>query len=658
MEVVVGLQHQPLRHRIGVLHHVVTARIGGDQRGAPIHEGVLALAHGQRVVGEPLLARVHDAVPVLVVEDVAFEAGPPARQGQDPHVDHLANTHGDVDEVEDVVEPLVPPGERVVARRHVLDVEGAVGIAPSHPDDRVPVGEIGERHPGSGIGLSIFPPCSPPQIPPGNATPPFSRHVDLHLVDDALDGAAPSRQGVQGRSRDVAEDDRREGLAGDDELGVEAGGALHDPGVPVEVSFQRRGLDPAGAVRGRDREGVAVRSEVWDLELALDCGASGREASVLDHRQAGRVDGTPARSVDGQDRPHIDASTHHVALAQADPGAAQGRTVDVRRHLAQVVGDVPLEPRQAVLGGQVRRSVHGRDVLEDGGLDGGVRQRVGLHPDGDVRRPAAHREVLPVDLVPVGEHRDEVPAVRERQREVRLIPLRVDRGGARDSGDGRPQAGRRIPGVLRTAAAAGRRRPLARRAGVVDVHEVAELSDRRAVLGAHDAQVQRVGLRLGVRGHPDGKAPGDEQSHHAGGDPVDPVLHGSLAGARAPARKGAAGAVACARRRCYGVPVASGGAGSWRGSRALPLIGGAPRRGGLADLARSPGVNGKPAHFVCTGKYPVVEIPRRRVAVHASCDKTDHMERPGGSLVHSTCNGPFDGAATSAPCASATPPRG
>ena len=165
------------------------------------------------------------------------------------------------------------------------------------------------------------------------------------------------------------------------------------------VAFQRGGLDPAGAVRRRDREGVAVRAEVGDLDLAFDDGPS-RGGPAFDHRQARASTGWGnARRVDRSDRTDIDAAAHDIARAQARPGAAQRVAVDVGRDLAEVVGDVPLEARQAVLGRKVGRAVDGRDVLEHRGLDLRVGQREWLHLDGDVdRRPPATVKCSPSSL--------------------------------------------------------------------------------------------------------------------------------------------------------------------------------------------------------------------------------------------------------------------
>ena len=74
------------------------------------------------------------------------------------------------------------------------------------------------------------------------------------------------------------------GLAGDDELGVEAGRALHHPGVPVVVAFERRRLDPAGPGRRDEGQRVAVRSEVRDRQDAVGV-AQALAADRLDGRE-------------------------------------------------------------------------------------------------------------------------------------------------------------------------------------------------------------------------------------------------------------------------------------------------------------------------------------------------------------------------------------
>ena len=210
---------------------------------------------------------------------------------------------------------------------------------------------------------------------------------------------------------------------------------------------------------------------------------------------------------------------------------------------------MPLEPGQAVLGRQVGGAVDRRDVLEDGRLDGGVGQRVGLHPhlDGAGRRGRQrHGEVLPVDLVAVGQHRHEVAPVRQRQpapgREVGLVPLGVDRARSRDAGDRGPQARGGIARARRAAPVG--RGPLRRDAGVVDVDDVLEGRDGRgSVGGAHHLEGHGL-LRLGRRGRGGGEDRDDEQTtehadqaHGNCGDPVHSGLHGSLAGVRPSARR-------------------------------------------------------------------------------------------------------------------------
>ena len=398
--------------------------------------------------------------------------GPPTGQRQDAHVDHgVGRPDRHVDEVEDGVLRFVPPGQRVGAGTNVGDAELAVGVALAGPDDGVAdscIAEAGQRDPGSVDRLVDHGALkSAPDLAGQTAHTARGGHIDLDEVDNALDGGGSVQGPVRDRllklaarigphrgirRRNVAEDDGRERFAGDDELGVQAGGAFHDPRVPVVVAFERGGLDPAGTIRRRDRQRVAVRADVGDPDLAFDDGAGrcgrggGRTAD-----QHGALEGVVRTCLAGADDERRDAAARHhagwhvgrraapgrvvrlhhadvlavahdIAGAQAAAGFAQRAAIDVGRHFTERVGDVPLEAGEAMLGRQVGSAVDRRDVLEDGGLNGRVGQRRGLqidrhqavgngdsiHEDGRAR----HREVLAVEFVAFGQHRDQVAAVR------------------------------------------------------------------------------------------------------------------------------------------------------------------------------------------------------------------------------------------------------
>ena len=198
-----------------------------------------------------------------------------------------------------------------------------------------------------------------------------------------------------------------------------------------------------------------------------------------------------------------------------------------------------------MLGRQVGRAVDGRDVFEDGGLDLRVGQRRGLQFDQDFARRSAGRfafpgdgatvdgEVPAVELVAVGEHRDQVAAVGhvgQSGYHVCLRALRVDRAVARCAGNRGPQATVRVARVLRTAAGAGCRRSLCGLAGVVDVDQVlvgrdgCALDDWRRVRGlgssADHSQCHGGRLRRGDTGQrKDREDAGGERNRSNDSDP-------------------------------------------------------------------------------------------------------------------------------------------
>ena len=497
--VAVGLFDEPLGHRVGALEAVVAVGVGGDQRRATIHQRVLSLAHRQGEVGHPGLAGVLDAVAVVVVEDVAVDLRPPAVDGQDAHVDDLAAGDADVDQVEDVVLRLVPPGEGVVAVGHVRDVEGAVGVSLAHVYGGVELGCAGQcgqsdprlvdRRVDLGAGESA-------EDLAGLANATLGGHVHVDAVDDTLDlTGSGSRRQCGGRNE--PEEDGRERLAALGELGVEAGRAFHDPCIPVVVALERGGLHPVGAVWRRCGERVAVRPEVRERQHACGvaealsarvCGV--RRRGVVRCNQLGLVDDVVGREpADLFDVVRADRVAEHVG-----------------DDLAEVVLDLAGEPGEAVLDRQVGCAVDRRDVFEDLRLDRGGRQRRGLQLNVDrVGVGHRHREVHTVELEAVGEHGDQVAAVGQRRQggnpactEVALVALGVDRRRGGDAHRG-PVTTLRIPGVARRASGRAPRlvRVLLGRAGVVDVDDVLErgdrvtLDDRRPRLGALAGDVQR-----------------------------------------------------------------------------------------------------------------------------------------------------------------------
>ena len=264
--VVIGLEHKPLVERIGALEEVVARLVGGGRGRAAVHERVPARSQRQAEVRDAGLAGILAPVPVGVVEDVALERRAPAGDRQDAHVDRLAAVHGHVGQLEDVVLGLVPVGQLVRAVGDVRDGEGPVAVATPHPDRGVAATEIGEHDPRLVDLVVDLGAGHPAAAVAGQIQAAGRRHIDVDGVDDALDRPMATGHELVGwvvpvrgrRTGDVPEDDGREGLAGDDELGVEAGRPLHHPGVPVVIALEGRRLDPAGPGRRHQGERVAV----------------------------------------------------------------------------------------------------------------------------------------------------------------------------------------------------------------------------------------------------------------------------------------------------------------------------------------------------------------------------------------------------------------
>ncbi len=439
--VVVGFEDDPLRQRVGVLEDVVALRVGAHRGGAAVHQRVLALAEREAEVRHARLAGVLLPVAVRVVEDVAVDLGEPSGQRQDAEVLVLAGGDRHLDQVQDVVLVLVPVGERVAAHRHAGDRERTRRrVRPDELDGLVLVAEIRERDPGI---LDRRVDLGAAQAAPdraGEAGAPLGRDIDLGSRDNARDrprlDAGACGEGVcrelpvrgvrggclvlAGEARDVAEDRERERLAGDHELRVVTGRALHQPGVPVVVALEGGRLDPALARRGDRGHRVAVRPEVRDLQEAPG-----------DRRVRGCLPEVVVVTSDSalDDAIHVRvAAEAFAALAQDDGPAvnplvpvgaraglvrrAQRIAEDVRVDLAEVVGKPAGEAGDAVLA-RVVLAVRRRHVGEDLRGRRCRGQRQGLERDLDHAGVSRDTERRAVQLVPVGEHGDEVAAVRQ-----------------------------------------------------------------------------------------------------------------------------------------------------------------------------------------------------------------------------------------------------
>ena len=240
--------------------------------------------------------------------------------------------------------------------------------------------------------------------------------------------AGSHRQRVGGLHK--AKDGPGEGLAGDDELVVQAGAGLLQPGVPALGAFQGRGLDPVGAVGRDDEHVVAQRADVGDDDMPL--------ASL-----------THSPPVPGIGIGLPSASNRMSPLPSLSILGAQRVAKEVGRDLAgDVVECGPRNPARPCSAGAsnwplvidlssktlMTISAGGRGRGWTGNLDqAGLFQR--------------HGKVLAVDLVAVGQDRDEVLARRQvdahRLVQVVLVALGVDRRPAGNGAHARPVAARR-----------------------------------------------------------------------------------------------------------------------------------------------------------------------------------------------------------------------
>ena len=415
-------------------------------------------------------------------------------------------------------------GDHVVARRDARDRERAVGVAAHDGGGDVAALQARERDPrpadrAVGLGAGV-----------AGAVGAVVREATLRGVVDAClhDAADDGADVVRVRVRLVARADEagrrpRGGLARVEELGVVAGRALLDPGVPVGAALERRRLDPvlvaAGGLQaaGRDdgpggrehRHRVAVGAHVRHRDLAGHV-ADALAAADQDDRLARAVElvAGAARNGGGAVRraeriavPVGRDLAHDVREMRREAGHARGA---VERRVVGLVTLVPLAVRRRV-------------VVED--LDAERRERevegLGLAVDDLDRAAVVGREVRAVDLVTVGDEADHVLAGGEVDRpavcEVALVAARHDRARV---GHEALEAGRRVVragGRVRRAgemtdrrpqAAAQRRaraRGLTRRGGlrvVVGVLLVDEVLERRHRIALGDRLEGRQGAEL------------------------------------------------------------------------------------------------------------------------------------------------------------------
>jgi hypothetical protein len=162
------------------------------------------------------------------------------------------------------------------------------------------------------------------------------------------------------------------------------------------VALEGRRLDPALAGWRDDGQGVAVRTEVRDRELAAGDGRVEAEAVV--QVRVGSVDDAVHVDVAGQAlAPEMDEGRLVVRAAQVDltgileviavavgvgVRGAERIAEDVGVDLAEVVRDLAGEPRDAILA-RVELAVRLGDVGEHLGLDRGRRQRERLERHDD-----------------------------------------------------------------------------------------------------------------------------------------------------------------------------------------------------------------------------------------------------------------------------------
>ena len=510
---VVRLEDQELPERVA-LREVEVALVVGHRRGrALVDERVAAGADRHEEVGYTALVGIADAVAVGVDEDRPLDVGEPAGQ---EHVGHLGGeTVVDVvlQRGEDVALRLVPQGDAVVAGLQAGHGERAVRLGPPDPHGRVgrggAAGEAVDRDDAvldRAVGLGVG------QVRAGERR--RTRGTDERPADlegsrqDASatrHGGAVVRRVRRGVTREraveeivvvallhEAERDRGDALATDDQLGVVPGGAFLVPRIPVVATFERGGLDPLRlalrrGVRRHDRDGVAVRPHVRDLDVAVVVG---------DAQRLGAVELAAGDTVvgEGHRRGRAVVGEQYVAARVLDVLGAQRVAVDVGGHLGEHVGHVGDEARHvggrignhervdhAVarrIGGHDRRAtagderlglavplpVGGRVVVEDVHADRVRLLRERVHRDDEVlalRRDTVgqeavalavqrghvvvgiDREVRAVDLEVERGHRDEVPAgrkVRLHPGDVGLGAARHDGGVARRGVDGGPRA--------------------------------------------------------------------------------------------------------------------------------------------------------------------------------------------------------------------------
>ncbi len=472
--VAIRLDHNPLAQRVDRVQLVVALAVGDRALVAAIHHRVSASLHSKRKAGHAGLAALAPAVVVQIGADAAPQVGVPGCKIQPAQVGDLAVLHGNLLPVEQVELILVPPGKLVVAIGHVGDKEVALRVALANPDSPVAALEIVEREPGLGNRLVELRAAqtSPDRARVGEAAD--AGGVDRNGHDVALDAASGARlhAGRRGGARlDKAEGHPGERLASYGELGVVASGALLHPGVPVVVALKRGSLDPILAVGGGGEHGVAVRAEVGDSDLAVGTGV---ETAGGDDRVAG---------VDDRRAVRVEA---HVAVRIALVVGADRVAVYVVADLAERIRDGDAEAGQAGLGGYVGRAVGGRVVVEDDRPQGGRGQR------GDVQRGRNYSgaaagcgrgdtEPGPVDLVAVGDDRDKVVAVGEREatgelpagREVAGIALRDNGRVARLGADRGPVT---VGGVARVGLIAAAVAGLGDAADIVLVDDVLKIA--------------------------------------------------------------------------------------------------------------------------------------------------------------------------------------
>ena len=119
----IGFLHQPLGHWVGAFHPVITVGVCRHRGCAAIHDGVLALPHHDGEVGDARLAGIHLAIFVEIVEDMTFDGGPPAEQGNCTEIRCLAIANRDVLRLENIILRLIPQTENIIAIGNIGNVE-------------------------------------------------------------------------------------------------------------------------------------------------------------------------------------------------------------------------------------------------------------------------------------------------------------------------------------------------------------------------------------------------------------------------------------------------------------------------------------------------------------------------------------------------------